>query len=55
MPSAAAEALRTQSHETPVDSDLHIIIVFCLIGLLLALCATILLPGVAVLGQFTLS
>lgn len=54
MPSVAAGALQTQSQK--INSDLHIIVVFCLIGLLLALCATFLLPGVgAVLGQFTLS
>jgi hypothetical protein len=39
-----------------LDPDFHIVVVFCLIGLLATLCAVLLFPELGtILGQFTLS
>jgi hypothetical protein len=49
-------ALQSQSQEKRLDPDFHIVIVFCLIGLLLTLCGLLVFPEIGtVLGQFTLS
>lgn len=53
---STTHSLQSQSQEKRPASDVHIICAVCLIGLLLALCATFLFPELGMmLGQFTLS
>ena len=50
----ATHALQAQTQETKVDSNLEAVVVFCLIGFLLTMCALILFPEIGTaLGQFT--